>query len=443
MGYRFEQRTRHNRSRYAPLATPYVLSYRSHRVRCGCGLVVLVSIKKVEFTYKKKNLRRDGDLYVGYQVDTRDVNGKRIHPTFATKREAEAFLDAVNQAKTYRKAGAKTPIIGVRCSVLFAKRIKVIRNEKERKRATTIFDNFLDGILLHDPPVQNIRTADFQKYINARSDGGLINKTQKVKPQTIDREMTVLSTVFRDAPKMFPDELEGYECVKIPRPGYTRKKRHRHEITAKEKDVIIHSILNQRLRKEKEVRTKSRAAVADIFHIGWLLGLRWGEAAGLQKTDLKDRTLRAVRFKTEDVTLFEDLPDFIVEILQRNIERSETRFIFHLHCSDHTVAAIIKDACEDNGIIYGRSELDGVTFHSTRHAFTSRLVRVTNLPTAQSFTSHSSPIMVDYYSHTNSEERKKAMQKMYGDDSEKLTKIYEKIVAGEITLEQFLSQFGG
>lgn len=383
-----------------------------------------MSIKRVEFTYKKGNTRLDRNTgkYIGHQIDVR-FNGRRHRNTFATKREAEFFIDELRKANRFRRAGVKGSPQIVRVSDLFAARKAKITNAKEKIRAQRVFAEFercLEGSRL----VADVRPSDFQQFIKNRLEDG-------VQPQTVNREMTLLSTAFKQAHELFPRELEDFEPPRIVRPKFKKKGRTR-VITPEEKDLIINSILNDRLPQERPARTESRPAVARMFELAWYMGLRFSEAKNYKPADFNEKanTLRVVRMKTGTVDVLPYLPERVREILAEGP--------FDIKCSDHTVAAIIRDACDANGIEYGRDTLDGVTFHSTRHSFTSRLVQHTDLATAQSYTGHSTGEMLGWYAHPSDESKRLAMERMYGTGrADSWREVFEKIAAGEMTFEEF------
>lgn len=393
-----------------------------------------MKIEKVEFKNRKDHLRYDSTkkVYVGYKIDVRFAR-KRYRDTFKTRGEAERFVDALRSATPYRKAGLKVESTNAPAlSKLFAERYDKIRNPKEKIRAARVFANFRQ-MFDYDPLVPAVRTAHFQLYINARTENG-------VKNETIYRELNTIASAFHSAKEMFPLELEGYEPPKIARPRVSKKKRKRHEITETEKNAIVKNILELRMKREHPIRTAARPVVAKVFELAWLLGTRSGELKKLPKARFNkdERTLLVYRSKTDTTDLLEFLPDRAIELLD---SESETEFIFNIPCSDHTVDSIIQEACVGAGLVYGRGKADGVTFHSTRHAFTSRAVRVTDIATAGELTGHSTEEMVDYYSHASRESKRRAMEKMYGDGKKRsLSEIFEKIRSGDVDLDAFLAE---
>ncbi len=395
-----------------------------------------VSITKVEFKNRKPHLRYDTDkkVWIGHRIDVR-VGKKRYRNTFRTKGEAERFIDDLRARKLYRGAGLKYMArADVPLRELFRKRLEQLTNPKEIVRATRIFDLF-EGSFEYPPAVTAVRSAHIQNYINERLATG-------VKPETVDREITIISSALRQAPVLFTDALEEFEPPRVPRPKYKKRKKKKRVITESEKDLIIKAILSDRLARENEIRTRNRQVTAWIFEIGWLLGFRFSEVLGLLKTDFnkKARSLRVMRWKTDTVSTLNYLPGRVMEIVIAASESSKSGKIFDLTCSEHTFTDMIGRACRANGITYGRAEMDGVTFHSTRHSFTSRLVQVTDIATAGEYTGHSSSEMVDYYSHPSEESKRLAMERLYGNGrATPLAEIYEKVRSGEMDLADFIA----
>lgn len=392
-----------------------------------------MSITLKEFDYKKDHLRYDPDRkkYIGYQIDVRAA-GKRHRDTFRTKAEAEQFVAELRTKKVYGKAGLRFDSRSdVLLRTMFDRRKSFIHGKKQKILADRVFRVF-ESLFPAPPKIRTIETADFQLYINQRA-------TEGVTADTIDREITVLSAAFKQATAMFPKELAGYEPPRIARPVVSRKKRPQREITESECDAIVNAIRNDRLPGEHPQRTSSRPVIAEMFRLGWLLGLRFGEVEKLEKKDLRGNELHVTRWKTGDISVFGPLPTWIVDMLRENGERSPTTRVFTLECSRNTFDRTIQQACETVGIPYGRGIRGAVTFHSTRHAFTSRLVRVTDIGTARAFTGHSSKKMVEYYSHANEKEKTSAMNKLYKVDTEKdLAEIFEKVRSGKLSKKQFI-----
>lgn len=358
--------------------------------------------------YKRKNglARYDPKkkAYVGYRIDV-VVNGKRHRDGgFASRRDAELFIDRLKGEARDRRNGLATGH-APRVSELLKKRLDSITYDKKLpSRVFETFKELLDG----DPRVTEIRSSHFQRYVNSR------NKS----PGTIRRELNELSAAFHAGPILFPEELDSYAPPKIPRPKKPKPK-PKHVITKEEKDAIVSHLPPD---------------IARMFAIAWYLGLRKGELKGLRKDDLKGRTLRVVRWKTGDVTLFEDLPDEILKILKEAMKASKTEHIFpHLWAKQFYPP--LRKAVEAAGLPYGRAALGGLTLHSNRHSFVTRATEVGDLATARDLAAHSDETMTAYYSHSTRGKRKDLIRRMYGDND--LRAVYDKIRNGSMTFEEF------
>lgn len=373
-----------------------------------------MAIRKITSKKKKQGWRYDsatGEFY-SYRADFR-INGKRIREKgFPTVKEAEKFLDSAKLNQKYRKRGlpARATFIPT-LKQLFEVRLKQIHNRRESVCATRVFQYFLN---LFEPnlKISEVRKSHFQLFINSRLADG-------VKAETVNREITFISTALRQANELFPEELEDYEPPHIARARVGRKKNHKRIITEPEKERIVCFLKREMDAGEKSDGYENRVRIAFIFEIGWLLGLRLGEILRLKKTDFNfsERRLRVVRWKTGNVSQIEFLPDFICQLIQSAGRKSNGDFIFSPDGSMPSgFYPILKKACSFAGLEYGRGKLDGVTFHSTRHSFVTRLIQVTDLATTQSYTGHSNAEMVVYYSHASDSSRRKAMERLYADE---------------------------
>lgn len=366
-------------------------------------------------------IRKNGE---GYKIDVR-VAGKRIRSSFPTKREAVEFIEAAKLRHKQKKLGIRAVTRSPRISELFRARIAKIPNHAEQVRAKRIFSMFQD-LMLGDPFVTEITRGDLQLFINQRD----------AKPETINREMNLLSKAFRSAPELFPKDLEDYEPPKIPRPKFKRKRRERI-ITEKEKDLIL-AFLYRPQEKETVAVHQNRVRIGRMVEMAWLLGLRYSEIAKLLKSDYnrEARTLRVRRWKTDTTTHFEFLPDVVCDLLDAAIAASATDYIFTISGSTpKRFYPTFREAVESAGLMYGREKDGGVVFHTLRHSFITRLIRVTDLATAQAFSGHSTGEMVSLYSHASAESKRAAMNDMYSKFDARA--IFERVRNGEMTFEEF------
>lgn len=385
-------------------------------------------IVPVYFNTYKKDSRYDlkRKKWVSYRIDV-VVGGKRYRNRFPKKSDAEEFISQIREDAKLQKAGIrKRTNTRIRISQLFETYHNTIKNRAGKIRATRVFRIFKD-VLGHDALVTDISRSHFNEYIRFRSD---------VKTTTINRELTVVISALKAAPDLFPDELAGYE-PSTKRPPRPKSKPFKKVITEAEKDLIVSAIKNGRLKREHPERSFSRKGFADMFEVAWMLGLRFAEVRHLKRSDYSDLTgiLTVKRPKTGTITEMKFLPDRVLEIIRK---KKSDEPLFDIKCSQHTLEAIFRDACLASGLKYGRQH--GLTFHSTRHSFTTRLVGVTDIATAASYTGHSDKEMVAYYSHATEESQKAAMEALYGGID--LKEIYEKVRSGTMSFDEFRARLG-
>lgn len=396
-----------------------------------------MSVTPVEYKHKRSGTRfnPDKNCFIGWRIDVR-INGKRYrNKRFETKKQAETFIDTLKLEHKYKRAGLSNSFqLAPRISEVFQKRLDRAKTRRDFQRCERVFKYFLD-VVGFDLRITETRTAHFQKFINARTADG-------VSPATVHRELVPISAAFRTASEVFPDLLDGYEPPAVKRPKCPKKARQT-VITESEKNAIVGYLMREKTDKETLFRYKARRRVGRMFEIAWFLGLRLGEVLKLEKTDFNfnERKLRVVRWKTNNVSLMEFLPEFICDLIQTAIDENESKFIYSKNGNPPTAFySLIKEAVTSAGLRYGTKYPDGITFHTNRHSFTSRLIQVTDLATAASFTGHSNKEMVLYYSHSSSASRQTAMRKLYGKKQmtdEDLMEIFVKVREGQMPFADF------
>lgn len=387
-------------------------------------------INRVEKDKKRPNLRWDQTLgkWIGWKVDIR-IGHKRYRPVFKTKKEAEDFFTAARAKQAYARAGMTLTIPGQvpRLSELLNAHLAALTKKPEITRGKRIFREFAE-ILEFDVPVTEIRPAHFQKYINKRLATGVVG-------DTVNREITMLATAFNRSIEMFPDALADFTPPRIPRPRLKRGRKNRRIISESE----MHSVVEFLMKGDIESIT-----IARQFELAWYLGLRYGEVVKLLKSDFNEESgkLSVVRWKTDDLTVFEYLPERVIEILKAAISDSDSEHVFR-HTAwiyRNSFYDTLKLAFEASGIPYGRGKTGAATFHNLRHSFITRMMQITDLATTREFSGHSDSAMVALYSHPSEQKKKDAMQKMYGNTERlELSEIYDKVRSGQMDIDAFIA----
>lgn len=349
--------------------------------------------------------------WIGYRIDIR-VNGKRYRNRFPNRKKAESFIEDLRDKKKRNKAGVRLEH-SYTLKELFEKRKERLEG-KELTRAIRVFRTFIE--VNGNLPVTSTTKQHFQFFVNKRLEDG-------VSPATVNREVTVLSPCFKNAAELFADLNVS---IDVARAKEKKKRGFKRTISESEMIQIRDNLLNQKLPKERQPRKLARPHFARMFEVAWMLGLRLGEAKGFKPDDLKGDVLIVRRGKTKTITEMPGIPARAIELLQQGP--------FEL-CSEHTLNDMLREACEAAKVPYGRGGLDTVTFHSTRHSFTTRLTQVTDIATTASFTGHSDKEMVVYYSHASEESQRAAMERLYG--SSDIKEVFEKVKNGQMSLKTF------
>lgn len=378
-------------------------------------------IKRVTFQNRKAHLRFENGVYVGYQIDVRD-NGKRRRNVFATKREAQDFIDALRTKKVYGGAGMKSPETAnvITLKDLIAERLKTRTTRKQKEFEKRVLNYFQD-IAGEYTPVTDITLAHLKTFVEKRLHD-LTVRNETVKPQTVDRELVAVAAMLHAAPEYF-DELESYTAPRVPHPKYRTGRRER-VVTEDERKALLAALYDK------------YPDLGRIFEFASLTGLRHSEIMKLRTSDLdvKARSLKVYRSKTDSVSYISPLTDRMLELLD-----APSGYIFTKDGkTPSTFYRYLQRACESVGIEYGRFKADGVILHDLRHSFITRLAQAgVDIATIQSFSGHSDKTLVMRYSHAGPESRKRAMAVVDG-KGKNWREVFDKVRDGSMTFEAFL-----
>lgn len=398
--------------------------------------ITLIEYKKKRpgTTYNEKK-----KCYVGYRIDVWVNNIRYRNERFATRDAAEKFINTLKLQNTYKRKGLtlKEDSLIPRVSEVFQKRKLQIINKAEKVRAERVFKEFSD-VLGSDLLVTEVRTLHFQKFNNLRIATG-------VKPETVHRDINTLSPAFKLAPENFPEQLEDWQPPKIPRPKVKKYKRRTRVISEREKNLICDYFRKSQKDDETLKSYENRLRIGRMFEISWLLGMRFKEIAKLKKSDFdfENRVLKVRRYKTDSFTLMEYIPEFICHKIREAVEASATSYIFTISGNyPKDFYQLMREAVESGGMVYGRDHKDGITFHSNRHSFSTRIVQSTDLATAGELTGISTKILLDYYSHATEKSKKEVFEKMYAPTTREfgfseLQEIFDSIKEDKLNFAQF------
>jgi integrase len=431
-----------------------------------------MAIRPVEFTREHKKCRFDQKTktWKGFEVDVyvlerRGGKLKRkriIYPTKGEAEKAETRLKTRTQnirLGIYEKSddGEETKIISLK--QLFDRHLETIRERKKKelsKRVTEYFMNLPD--IGASFPVSELTTADLKRYELARSKETVKGaRNSFVQPQTIDRELTVLSAALKKAAEYF-SELEDWTPPRIPRPTFQEARRERVISENEEKQILAH-FYRERQKNESDEQYRARVAIGHQFEFAILTSSRRKEVVRLKWTDyfpeqdlLRITRWKTVKSKTDSVTNFSPLPERVKELLKIRRELANgSEYIFSRDGRDSEgYQKALELACQKLGIPYGRFTDGSIIFHDTRHTFVSRLLKAgIDLETVRELSGLSRD-MILRYAHSSAEQKRRAVEVLNGSGSgatgagsnakhnvKNLREIYDKILSGEMSFEEF------
>jgi integrase len=287
------------------------------------------------------------------------------------------------------------------------KRLKRIESKKERTRAVTILNRWLEML----PPnlkINELTQSHIRLYINER--------ITEVKAVSVNREITVIGSALYSAYIDFP-ELETWTCPRLPRPNVERSRRERL-ITQEELMKLLTELLSVRRNDETQKEFEQRHIVRQVFQMALLTGARVGEITALrwEQIDFKAKILQIIgrknRFKVAKVVRYLELTPTMEEILhERKKINAFGDFVF---CrTGNSVTAyheILREAAESVGVAYGAKIRGGFITHDARHTAVTRVLQAgVDLSTVGAITGHSDSNLILHYSHATRESRKQAV----------------------------------
>lgn len=205
--------------------------------------------------------------------------------------------------------------------------------------------------------------------------------------------------------RKFSTALESYRPPVVDRPQVSKERRNK-VIRPNEFNVIMQHLCQPRQLGETAAFAEIRLMTADQLQFQLLTASRPGEVARLTRgdVDLFGNTVRIRHTKTDkaaDTTSHLPITPTMAKILQRRFAKAEGDYLFTPHGQiTPAMRRALKEACEANNIKYGRSEYDGVIFHTARHTATTDLEQGgVSLKTIGAYTGHSDETMTMYYAH--------------------------------------------
>lgn len=324
--------------------------------------------------------------------------------------------------------------------------LPTITNEKQNQIAGRVFGDFI-ALLPPELKVSELTTFHFQLYINDRRKHISKQTKEKLKPQTINKEIFYISGGLKEA-RNFYEALQNWTRPPI---NFLAEEDSARELNL---EISQFYLLLKTLRKERTGRQTvftetHRRRLADELEFRFETGLRLKEVSRLEFKQYIEREniLKNVRrWKTKTVTKIFPLTERAVEIIEARREAgADSKFIFTTDgepvASDYRT---LKTVCADLDISYGRYTEAGFVPHDLRHAAGTEIVRVTDIESARIYLGHSNIKQTTAYLHTDAERLKEAVRKRDElkkkkiDVEKALKSVYKKVKNNELDETNFI-----
>lgn len=361
------------------------------------------------------SVKKGRNGFWGYDIRIRDPQTgrktKRIRCfEFETKAQAEMALSIIRNADRDAKHGFKPARFEPLLADLVRKRLPEISDRAENTRATRVLRGWLD-LLPAGIKIEQVFSDDIRKWVDKRTADGQ-------SPGSIDRELNIISAALHSARDHFRT-LSQWIPPKIPRPKLPKTRRERL-ITDLEYNQILDHLQRPRQAEERQSTYQARIRAAHLVQIALLTGMRPGEIFELKWSDLdfEGKRIKVRGTKTmhrTNSTRYLPMTPSVLQILQaRQAVGESIEYVFSISGSPrYTDYELIEQACEVNGIPYGRSVENGFELYCARHTFTTRLLQEgLSLREVGAITGHSDRELVLYYSHVTPESAARATEKL-------------------------------
>jgi integrase len=312
--------------------------------------------------------------YADYYAD-----GRRVQESTGTanERKAEKFL-ALRISEVHR--GVHTRRVRVPLSELWERYFEYAKVHKRSWKRDEQMYGSLSRILgqVNLDSITPSRVEDFQQ-----------NRVREVSPATVNRELALLKHMLNLAERW--NLRQGQNPVRLV------------------KFLAEDNLQFQTLSKEAEEALLARCPsyLQDMIIFGLNTGLRCGDIFNLQwkEVDFERRRLNAFVQKTRRVLII-PLNDAACDVLEAwNAMRKGPYVFFNQMTGDRfrDLKAGFKLACKQAG-------LEGVTWHTLRHTFASRLLaKGADIVTVKELLGHSTIVVTMRYAHTNVEAKERAV----------------------------------
>lgn len=334
------------------------------------------------------------------------ASGRRKRETgFLNKADVESAVVRIRQLEKEMRYGLVIPVESPTIEDVCQKKLSLTANRREHVRALRVLTAFCKAAQVKR--VTEIKTEHLQRFVDVRR--------RDVSPQSVGRELNIISAMLRSAVIHFP-ALSEWVVPRIPRPKHSKRRRER-VIQGSELVRVLNALYAPRGEQETASQEANRRNVGHVLRFASLSGARKGEICKLRWSHVlwDSRAVQIVGTKTENrsaqTTRTLPLIPALAEILRDRQKHSQGAYVFTRAGGEVTYYyEILRAACEKAGVLYGRDTPGGFVTHDARHTAVTRMLQEGNdLATIGSITGQGDKTMVMLYGHASSESISRAM----------------------------------
>jgi len=314
------------------------------------------------------------------------ANGKRVQESTGTanRREAQKVLD-VRLSEAHR--GVYVKPVHVSLNELWERYIGYAKAHKRSWKRDEQMYAQLSGFFGPVPldAITPLKVEVFQQH-----------RAQEVTPASVNREVALLKHMFNVAERW--DLYHGRNPVKLVR-------------FLPENNLQFLTLSEEH---EKALLACCPSYLQDMIVFALNTGLRSGDVFNLtwEEVDLDQRRLNVLMQKTlRPISL--PINDAAFNVLKAWHGIRKCPYVFYNQITGdrfRDLKAGFKMACR-------RAGLEGITWHTLRHTFASRLIRSgTDIVTVKELLGHSTIVVTMRYAHTNDETKTRAVNGIKGSD---------------------------
>lgn len=325
---------------------------------------------------------------------------------FSSREDAQQVVNKLREIERVEKFGLRLPAKRPKLIDLIRARLETITRKNELTRSTRVLLEWLAMIDPAVPPgsrdaskvtsnflVEDVDSAKIAIYAKRRAAEGLL-------AASIRRELIIIAATLHQADVVF-SELAQWRAPKVPYPKVSKSRRERI-ITQEEASTLLNHLYREQMADEPIQQYQARIRVGQVFQFALLTGMRHGEIVKLRWADL-DWERNRILVKQGKTDRYKQIPITkpMLEILDARKALNLPGNIFSRGGEIHwRFYIILRKACEECNIPYGKNTPDGILLHIARHTVTTRLVGAgLDFDTVGQITGHGARELIVHYTH--------------------------------------------